>query len=94
MQSLKTHLIDAQDFMGRLSAASKLNVHPEFIRALHEEGRTRAGLWLEQNFAQVGVHSTFDLEEFLRNRGDPTPEKSGLPPGRPRNAPPEAMRAG
>ena len=65
MQRLKMHLIDSQDFMSRLSAASKMNVHPDFIHALRDEGRQRAALWLEQNFALVGVRSTFDLDRFL-----------------------------
>lgn len=68
VQHLRMHMIDSQEFMGRLSAISKLNVHPEFVHALRDEGRNRAGLWLERNFAALGVRSTFDLDRFLHRR--------------------------
>jgi len=68
VRSVKTHMIDAPDLMGRLSAVSKLNVHPDFIHALRDEGRQRAALWLERNGAQLGVRSTFELDELLLRR--------------------------
>ena len=75
LKNLKTHAIDSQEFMSRLSSISKLNVHAGFIRALRDEGRKRAGLWLEEKFALVGVRSTFSLEPFLPWRaGEPRHE--------------------
>jgi NTE family protein len=65
LQGLRLHAIDSPQFMSRLSATSKLNVHPEFIHALRDEGRERAGQWLEQNFDAVGTRSTFDVNRFL-----------------------------
>lgn len=65
VRNLRMHVIDSQEFMGRLSTVSKLNVHPEFIHALRDEGRKRAGLWLEQGYQHLGVRSTFDLDRFL-----------------------------
>ncbi len=64
LRHLKTHAIEAREFMSRLSAASKLNVRPEFIHALRDEGRQQADMWLERNFELVGVRSTFDLKRF------------------------------
>jgi NTE family protein len=68
VQNARLHVVDSQEFMGRLSAVSKLNAHPEFVRALYEEGRKRATQWLEESSDQVGVSSTFDLDQFLGRR--------------------------
>ena len=65
LKNLKTHVIDSQEFMSRLSAISKLNVHAGFIHALRDEGRKRAGIWLEEKFDLVGVRSSFSLDRFL-----------------------------
>lgn len=65
LKKLNTHVIDSQEFMSRLSAISKLNVHAGFIRALRDEGRKRAGIWLEEKFDLVGMRSSFSLERFL-----------------------------
>jgi len=45
--------------MGRLGTHSKLNANPAFINGLHEEGLAQADAWLERNFAQLGVRSSF-----------------------------------
>ena len=68
LRQLKTHLIDSQEYMGRLSALSKLNARPGFIHELHAEGRRRAEIWLEENFSLLGVRSSFDLDRFLNWR--------------------------
>ncbi len=82
LRHLRTHRVDSPDFMGRLSAMSKLNVHPEFIHAMRDEGRNRAGQWLEADFPSVGERSTFDLEAFIRTRGAPAVDEDsiGAPP--------------
>jgi len=80
VERLKMHVVDSPEFMGRLSTASKMNVHPDFVHALRDEGRQRATLWLEENFAHAGVRSTFDLDRFL-HRG-----RSGRARGLPRAA--------
>ena len=43
-------------------------MHPDFIHALRDEGRERAGRWLAQEFALVGSRSTFDMDAFLQWR--------------------------
>lgn len=59
------HVIDAQDLMAQLSALSKLNNHPAFIKALHDEGRDRAAQWLAGNYRLIGRRSSFSLAGFL-----------------------------
>ena len=66
MRRLNMHVIDSQQFMSELSTQSKLNTHPEFITALHDEGRARTGVWLEQNFDHIGTRGSFDLAQLLR----------------------------
>ncbi len=95
LRHLRTHRIDSPDFMGRLSAMSKLNVHPEFIHAMRDEGRNRAGQWLEAEYPAIGRRSSFDLDEFIRTRGAPAAEDDS--PGSPlrsQAAEGDALRAG
>ncbi len=66
LRQLKMHLIDAQSLMSQLSTMSRMNTHPTFLRALHEEGHKRADQWLEENFSLIGERSTFRLDSFLR----------------------------
>ncbi len=66
LRNLNIHLIEAQDFMSRLSGRSKLNTHSPFINALRNEGRNQAELWLAKNFVNIGARSSFNLAQFLR----------------------------
>ncbi|OWY31376.1 patatin-like phospholipase family protein [Herbaspirillum robiniae] len=66
LRQLNMHMIDASELMEQLTNLSKLNTQASFIRSLHQQGRERAGEWLEQNFALVGQTSTFDLGRFLQ----------------------------
>jgi NTE family protein len=65
LRQLNMHLIDADELMGQLTNMSKLNTQGSFIRSLHQQGRERAGEWLEQHFESIGQRSTFDLGRFL-----------------------------
>jgi NTE family protein len=65
LRNLKMHVIDAQELMTQLSALSKLNNHPAFIKALHDEGRDRAARWLADNYRLIGKRSSFNLAGFL-----------------------------
>ena len=60
------HSILADETMGDLSVASKLNTDWTFLCDLRDRGRAAAAHWLEVNFDHVGYHSTVDLHsEFL-----------------------------
>ncbi len=65
LRRLNMHLIDAQELMSELSALSKLNTQAAFITALHDEGMKRAFAWLQSNFLDLGVRSTFVLDKHL-----------------------------
>lgn len=65
LRQLNLHMIDANELMEQLTNLSKLNTQASFIGSLFQQGRERAAEWLEQNFAQVGRTSTFDLGRFL-----------------------------
>ncbi|OWW19992.1 hypothetical protein AYR66_11260 [Noviherbaspirillum denitrificans] len=59
------HVVESQELMSQLGRHSKLNASPAFINGLHEEGRRRAELWLERNFQQLGVRSSFRLARLF-----------------------------
>jgi NTE family protein len=59
LRTLNMHMVAAPELMGRLGTHSKLNANPAFINGLHEEGLAQADAWLERNFAQLGVRSSF-----------------------------------
>lgn len=65
LRRFHTHLIDSREFMSRLSTLSKANTHSSFIEALHDEGRNRAELWLQNNFHLIGARSSCSLEQIL-----------------------------
>lgn len=62
------HCISGYDVLDKLSYSSKLNTSWEFLQHLKEEGRRVAETWLENEYDQVGVRSTFDVEEHFLNR--------------------------
>lgn len=65
LRQLNMHVIESQELMSQLSRHSKLNAHPTFINALHEEGRMRADAWLRENFRQIGVRSSFRVARLF-----------------------------
>jgi NTE family protein len=68
LRSLNLHLIENEELMAQLSAHSRLNVHPSFIHALRDAGRSRAELWLKRKFQFIGARSSFRLGRFLPPR--------------------------
>lgn len=65
LRHLNMHVVESQELMSQLSMHSKMNAHPAFINGLHDEGRMRAEAWLEQNFRQLGVRSSFSLAKLF-----------------------------
>lgn len=65
LRQLNMHMIESQELMSQLSVHSKMNAHPAFINSLHDEGRARADAWLERNFEQIGVRSSFSLARLF-----------------------------
>jgi len=68
LRSLNLHLIENEELMAQLSAHSRLNVHPSFIHALRDHGRSRAEQWLRRKFQFIGERSSFRIGKFLAPR--------------------------
>ncbi|NMG73992.1 patatin-like phospholipase family protein [Aromatoleum diolicum] len=66
LRRLNMHLIDSPEYMSRLGSLSKANTHSSFIAALHDEGRSQAESWLENNFQLIGSRSSCRLDQVLR----------------------------
>lgn len=64
LRQLNMHVIDSQELMSQLDTHSKLNTHPAFINSLRDNGRMQAEAWLEKNFRQIGVRSSFSLVKY------------------------------
>ncbi len=63
MHRMLIHAIAADDVMGGLSVASKLNADWEFLTDLRDLGRERGQGWIERDFDRIGVESTIDIRE-------------------------------
>lgn len=59
------HTISGYDALSQLSYSSKMNTSWEFLLELKNKGREIATKWLESDFKEVGVKSTFDVEEHF-----------------------------
>jgi len=64
LRSLHLHSIDSPEFMGQLSSLSKARREYSLIRALRNEGRNQAGMWLEKNLHLIGVRSTLNPDQL------------------------------
>lgn len=59
------HTISGYDALSQLSYSSKMNTSWEFLTELKNRGRDIASKWLETDFKEVGLKSTFDVEEHF-----------------------------
>jgi len=59
------HTISGYKDLGQLNHSSKMNTSWEFLENLKNKGRAAADHWLNNEFKEVGVHSTFDVEEHF-----------------------------
>jgi NTE family protein len=59
------HTISGYEALSQLSYSSKMNTSWEFLVALKDKGREIADKWLQTDFKEVGVKSTFDVEEHF-----------------------------
>lgn len=62
--NMRMHRITS-DLMIELGASSKLNAEWAFLEMLRDEGRRTASAFGETHRADIGLRSTFDIEEFL-----------------------------
>lgn len=59
------HTISGYDALSQMNYSSKMNTSWEFLLSLKEKGRQIASKWLETDFKEVGLKSTFDVEEHF-----------------------------
>jgi NTE family protein len=64
-REIYVHTISGYDALSQLSYSSKMNTSWEFLLSLKEKGREIASRWLEKDFKEVGLKSTFDVEEHF-----------------------------
>ncbi len=86
LRHLLIHSISAEEEMGKLGVASKLNGDWEFLTHLRDIGRQHAEAWLKQNFDRIG-------KEF-HHRHPPAVSLRRKPPWRPRIFPASRCRLG
>lgn len=59
------HTISGYDALSQMNYSSKMNTSWEFLLSLKEKGRQIASRWLDTDFKEVGLKSTFDVEEHF-----------------------------
>ncbi|MDI1355260.1 MAG: patatin-like phospholipase family protein [bacterium] len=59
------HTISGYEALSQLSQSSKMNISWEFFLDLKEKGRKIADHWIKTDFKEVGLKSTFDVEEHF-----------------------------
>lgn len=59
------HTISGYEALSQLSQSSKMNTSWEFLLQLKAKGRDIADQWIKSDFKQVGLKSTFDVEEHF-----------------------------
>jgi NTE family protein len=59
------HTISGYDALSKLSYSSKMNTSWEFLQGLKEKGRHTAENWILTDYNEVGLKSTFDVEEHF-----------------------------
>jgi len=59
------HTISGYEALSQLSYSSKMNTSWEFLVELKNKGREIAEKWLQSDFKEVGLKSTFDVEEHF-----------------------------
>ncbi len=59
------HTISGYEALSQLNYSSKMNTSWEFLLELKNKGRQIASNWLASDFKEVGLKSTFDVEEHF-----------------------------
>jgi NTE family protein len=59
------HTISGYEALSQLNYSSKMNTSWDFLVELKNKGRAIADNWIKNDFKQVGLKSTFDVEEHF-----------------------------
>ena len=65
LRTTNFHVIEADELMTQLSPHSKINALQPFLEFLRDQGRNRAGAWLDQHYSNVTVRSSAKLKELF-----------------------------
>lgn len=65
MREIFVHSISAHESLGHLNYSSKMNTSWDFLLDLKNKGRLTAEKWLENEFHEVGVKSSFDVDKHF-----------------------------
>ena len=68
---VRIHMIHGEEDVQDLPASSKLNAEWSYLQHLFERGRRWADHWLENHLDDVGVRSSFKLEELFETHSRP-----------------------
>ncbi len=60
------HRIEGAEKMKTFSASSKLNAEWGFLEHLRDIGRDAAKAWIDQHYDDIGVRSTIDIKDAIR----------------------------
>lgn len=59
------HTISGYEALSQMSQSSKMNISWDFLLSLKEKGRQIAEKWIQTDYQNVGLKSTFDVEEHF-----------------------------
>jgi len=59
------HTISGYEALSQMNQSSKMNISWEFLLSLKEKGRQIAEKWINTDYKNVGLKSTFDVEEHF-----------------------------
>jgi NTE family protein len=62
-KGIRMHAIDAEEYLRKFGASSKLNTARSFLEQLHQIGRKAALEWLDASIAYVGHASSLRIEQ-------------------------------
>ncbi len=65
LQKMRFHMVDSSEVTTLQRTDTKLIAHAPFLELLREQGRARAGAWLEDHFEEVGRRSSLDLKKWF-----------------------------
>lgn len=64
-REIYVHTISGYEALSQLKYSSKMNTSWEFLLELKEKGRMIAEKWIKTDYNEVGLKSTFDVEEHF-----------------------------
>lgn len=65
LNNLRIHIIHGDEYISKLSPESRYEASPDMITRLHAVGYESADKWLKDNYQQLGVASSIDLETMF-----------------------------